>query len=428
MRSRQVWIGFSLLLIWTVAILAVVYLEALWWGHPALRPGNLASLETYIQTQLEQAEGRSLGSAALLLVRDREVVKTETFGVANPQMRSPVIADQTLYQMASVSKMVAAWGVLKLVELGKVQLQDPVLPYLNRWQFPQANPYRSQVTIAQLLSHTGGLTDQFGYAGFLPEVQLPTLEQSLTRTEDVAFGLPRGVEAQLAPGLDWRYSGGGYSVLQLLIEEVSGQSFAQFMQEQILNPLGMSQSSFDWSALATQGETTNLATSFTEALEPSPHRQYVATAAASLYATLEDMGRFAIANLDPNPVLKASTLASMWKPQPGTQGDWGLGYAIYQALPTGGAIVGHDGNNVPALNHTVRLNPQTGDAIVLLISGNRQLASDLGADWVYWETGRVQPEAQFRYWQARLWAAGLLISLGAIAIGVMFLRRTQPWL
>ncbi|WP_338460726.1 serine hydrolase domain-containing protein [Synechococcus elongatus] len=151
-----------------MAILAVVYLEALWWGHPALRPGNLASLETYPQTQLEQAEGRSFGSAALLLVRDREVVKTETFGVANPQLRSPVIADQTLYQMASVNKMVAAWGVLKLVELGKVQLQDPVLPYLNRWQFPQANPTDPEVTIAQLLSHTGGLTDQFGYAGFLP--------------------------------------------------------------------------------------------------------------------------------------------------------------------------------------------------------------------------------------------------------------------
>ncbi|WP_338460727.1 serine hydrolase [Synechococcus elongatus] len=175
-------------------------------------------------------------------------------------------------------------------------------------------------------------------------------------------------------------------------------------------------------------ETTNLATSFTEAIEPSPHRQYVATAAASLYATLEDMGRFMIANLDPQSCSESLDFGLNVEASTRNSGDWGLGYAIYQALPMGGAIVGHDGNNVPALNHTVRLNPQTGDAIVLLISGNRQLASDLGADWIYWETGRVQPEAQFRYWQARLWAAGLLISLGAIAIGVMFLRRTQPWL
>ena len=413
---RKVLIGFSALIMWVFVVAITVYCEALWWGPPNLQPQNRASLDNYFSTQLQQATGQTLGSAALLLINDRQITNRQTFGIANAETRLPVILDQTLYQMASVSKMVSAWGVMKLVERGDIKLDDPVLKYLKRWQFPPDNHYRSQVTIAQLLSHTGGLGDRLGYAGFLPNQKLPSLEESLTLTKDVAFGEPRGITVMQQPGTVWQYSGGGYTVLQLLIEEVTDQSFTQFMQEQVLDPLGMNQSSFSWSAIVREGEATNLATSFTEELKPSPHRQFTATAAASLYATPADMGRFALANLNSNFVLSASTLAQMWQPQVGTEGEWGLGYALYQRLSDGGEIVGHDGNNMPAINHTVRFHPQTGNAIVLLTSGDRQLASHLGDDWVYWETGKPMAGTITRYFQARLKTAALLIIIGIGAI------------
>ncbi|WLT37215.1 serine hydrolase [Synechocystis sp. B12] len=81
---------------------------------------------------------------------------------------------------------------MKLAEMGQINLDDPVLSHLRRWQFPADSPYRGEVTIAQLLSHTGGQNDHLGYGGFLPGQPLQTLEQSLTLTKDVAFGEPRG--------------------------------------------------------------------------------------------------------------------------------------------------------------------------------------------------------------------------------------------
>ena len=82
------------------------------------------------------------------------------------------------------------------------------------------------MTVRQLLSHTAGLDDRLGYLGFLPGEEIQTLEESLTLTQDPAAGSPRGVNVVREPGTVWDYSGGGYTLLQLLIEEVTGQTFA----------------------------------------------------------------------------------------------------------------------------------------------------------------------------------------------------------
>ncbi|WLT37217.1 hypothetical protein NON20_14740 [Synechocystis sp. B12] len=74
---------------------------------------------------------------------------------------------------------------------------------------------------------------------------------------------------------------------------------------------------------------------------------------------------------------------------------------------------------MPALNHTLRVNPETGNGIVLLLSGNRSLASHLGDDWVYWETGKLTTAARERFWQSRLVPALIAIGTGAIAIGLL---------
>jgi hypothetical protein len=85
--------------------------------------------------------------------------------------------------------------------------------------------------------------------------------------------------------------------------------------------------------------------------------------------------------------------------------------------------VGHDGGNLPALGHTVRVNPATGNGIVLLISGNLELASQLGDDWVYWETGKLPMNAKLRILGSRLVPALVGIGLGALAIVIRALMK-----
>jgi len=405
-----------------VAVIAIVIVEVFWIARPAVPRGDLVTIENYLIQKLSQPGEPKLGNAALILLQKGEVVAAHPFGIANAEKKTPVEIDQTLYQMASVSKMVTAWGIMKLVEDGTIALDKPANQYLKRWKFP-VSQYSDKVTIRHLLSHTGGLDDLFGYAGFLPGESIQSLEESLTLTKDSTSGQSRGVTVAREPGQNWLYSGGGYTVLQLLIEEVTQQSFSDYMEKAILKPLGMEKSSFDWEVIAASDRIDELATSYDEELQPSPHRRYTATAAASLYATPQDMARFVQAYHRKHLVLKQETLKQMMQPQPGAHQDWGLGHTLYITNSIDEYVVGHDGGNLPALGHTVRVNPATGNGIVLLISGNLELASQLGDDWVYWETGKLPMNAKLRVLGSRLVPALVGVGLGALAIIIRALMK-----
>lgn len=405
----------GLIIFWLVLVIVVVLVDALWFARSTLPSGNLTAIETYLVRQLSQASDQKLGSAALILIQNGEIVTKHQFGIANAATKAPVKLDQTLYQLASVSKLVTAWGVMKLVENRLLDLDQPVSRYLTRWQFPSSK-YCDKVTTRHLLSHTAGLNDLLGYSGFLPSEEIQTLEESLTSTRDVSFGKPRGVNVSREPGKNWLYSGGGYTVLQLLIEEITCQPFADYMAKSILHPLGMEKSNFDWQAIADEGRAEDLATSFDERLNPSPARRYTATAAASLYATAQDMARLLQAYVRQNPVLNPKTMMQMVTPQSGTHQDWGLGHTLYVNNGADSYVVGHDGGNLPALGHTIRINLATGNGIVLMISGNLNLSSVLGDDWVYWETGQLTVNARLRILCDHVVPVLMAMVLGVIAI------------
>ena len=420
--SIKIFTTIGQIVLWTATVIAIATVEAFWIARPAVPRGDFVAIENYLIQKLSHPDKSKPGSAALILIQDGEVVAAHSFGLANATKESPVEIDRTLYQMASVSKIVTAWGIMKLVEDGTITLDKSVNQYLKRWKFP-VSQYSEQVTVRHLLSHTGGLDDLFGYAGFLPDESIQSLEESLILTKDSTAGKPRGVTVTREPGKNWLYSGGGYTVLQLLIEDVTQQSFSDYMEETILKPLGMKESSFSWEAITASGRADGLATSFDEKLQPSPHRRYTATAAASLYATPQDMASFVQAYSQKNLVLKQETLKQMLIPQPGARQDWGLGHTLYVASGADQFVVGHDGGNLPALGHTVRVNPATGNGIVLLISGNLELASQLGDDWVYWETGKLPMNAKLRILGSRLVPALVGIGLGAIAILIRALTK-----
>lgn len=371
------------LTLWTVLI-AVGSFRG--WGREPIAPRG--DTRAFLDAAAARIDSRNAGNAVLTLLEDGR-----TYGAHAVSVGEPVDRD-TVFQVASLSKWITAWGVMALSQAGQIDLDAPVGTYLERWSLPPSDFDNDAVTVRRLLSHTAGLTDGLGYAGFAPDQPLQTLEQSLTRAADAVPGASGIVRVGYEPGTGWRYSGGGYTLLQLLIEEVSGESFEDYMQRVVLRPLGMTHSTFHW----TPESGTRLATFYDVDSKPAVHYRFTALAAASLYTTASDLTRFLQANL-PGPngeplgrgVLDPATVDEMRRAHGSRLGRdiWGLGTMLYARNAEGGFVVGHDGNNGPAINTAARLDPATGNGIVVLATGTPGLASTVGGEWVFWETGNV---------------------------------------
>lgn len=422
---RETLVVAAVTLVWAAVVIAFFVAEAYWWRRPPVTRGDLRSIESHLAGRLEDAaEDRRLGSAALALMHDGQIVAMRGFGVANADSGAPVNPERTLYQLASVSKAVSAWGVMTLVEEGKLDLDEPVVRHLTRWRFPGSEPYGGRVTARHLLSHTGGLLDGLGYGGFAPGETVPTLEESLLEPRDSRVGEPRPVRAAREPGTMFAYSGGGYTILQLLIEEVTGQSFAAYMKEAVLMPLGMKSATFEWNDLAAEGRSADLATAWDHDVRPASHRVHTAKASVALYATARDLGQFLLAFVRPDPVLTSATLDQMLTPQPATAEGWGLGHTLF-VRSENGSVWGHDGGTTPAWGAMLRVNRETKNGMALLISGGRGAANQLGHDWVYWETGVITPQARRQYLYDRSRPAAAAILAGLLLV-IFWRTRRRP--
>lgn len=174
----------------------------------------------------------------IALIKDGKLKWTRAYGYADLEMNEKMTID-TYCRVESISKSVTAWGVMKLVEQGKLDLNIPVEQYIRSWKFPESKFDEQKITASLLLSHTAGLP--LGTIGadaiYNPESDMPSLRDSLTK-EDFLFQ-----EADKS----FYYSDTGYNLLELLVEEVSGQDFSGYMKEEVLLPLGMNHSSYSWS-------------------------------------------------------------------------------------------------------------------------------------------------------------------------------------
>lgn len=396
---------------------ALVFAAAIFgWGRPTLAArGDTAA---FMQAASDRIDADANGNAVLTLIEDGQVV-----GAHNVSRGRPVDSD-TLFQVASLSKWVTAWGVMTLVDAGRIDLDAPVSRYLTRWQLPPSEFDNNGVTVRRLLSHTAGLTDGLGYAGFEPGQTIDTLEQSLTRATDASPGRDGIVRVGAEPGGEWDYSGGGYTLLQLLIEEVSGEPFNAYMRRAVLEPLGMARSTYELPQEVISSGSDNIAEIFGPDGEHAIHYNFTAKAAASLYTSAADLTRFVQAHVTgPNGeppgrgVLRPETLIEMRRPHAFQFGApiWGLGVILNAPNNAGDYVIGHDGGNFPAINTAVRVNPATGDGVVILETGSVSLATALAAEWVFWETGNVDFLAL-----AAIEARNLLRTI-AIGGGVIFI-------
>jgi CubicO group peptidase (beta-lactamase class C family) len=367
------------LIAWT-ALVAVGARDGWWHAMPAAH-GDSAGFLNWAESRYA---AESKGNFAIALLDHGQIA-----GRVFASHGRPVDTD-SLFQVASMSKWLTACGVMRLVEQKTLDLDAPVSRYLTRWQLPPSEFGNDGVTVRRLLAHTAGLTDGLGFRGYVPDRTPPTIEQELTHVEDPLPGANGNIRVGAAPGTTWRYSGGGYLILQLVIEEVTHEPFNGYMRREILQPLGMTASTF------VDPDPAHLVDFYDADGSKATHYKFTALGAASLYTSLADMTRFLEAQMpgakgEPagRGVLRPETLAVMRSPQAFVSSIpvWGLGQTLYVPNGAGGYIVGHDGNNYPAINTTARIDPATGDGIVVLETGNATLAREIGGEWTFWQTG-----------------------------------------
>lgn len=416
MRSRSL----QLARLTGVVLLALIVWISAFAIFVAFEDDKIAVTGNDSKALLDAAKGQTAdfpGNLAMVIIENGRVG-----GQHFKSIGRPIDAD-TLFQMASVSKWITAWGVMTLVESGEIELDAPVSRYLRRWRLPPSDYDRNLVTVRRLLAHTAGLTDDLGYCGFAPGQHLQPLPASLTAAADACPFTNGRVEVGARPGR-WRYSGGGYSVLQLMIEDVSGQPFADYMDAKVLKPLGMNRSTFRPRAPGA----TNVAAFFDSDGSVAQHFAYTAAGAASLYSSIADLTLFvnvyrpgSDGEVIGRGVLSPGSVAELQSPQArvANRPHWGLGVRLYAPTRDGGYIFGHDGGNRPAVNTAIRFDPLTGDAIIALSTGGDGIATRLASAWVRQRANPADmPSDGINPFVvlARLWSSRQWLAVGAIII------------
>ncbi|WP_298897201.1 serine hydrolase [uncultured Psychroserpens sp.] len=322
---------------------------------------------------------------AIAIIENGELVLQKAYGYADVDTKTKVTA-QTGFNIGSISKTIAAWGIMKLVEEGKIDLDAPAENYLTRWKLPESEFDSKQVTVRRLLSHTAGLS-LHGYPGWTPDDRLSTIEESLNGRNNG----PGRVEMIMEPGTKWKYSGGGYTILQLIMEEVTGQKFEDYMQAQILKPLGMTNSSYKIDKTILKNSSFEY-DNFGERID---FELFTAQAAAGLHTTIEDFTRFAYASLFAyknnkkyNSVLTSSTLKDMMQPAPASNDSYGLGYQVQSIPGVSYTLKGHGGANT-GWHAFFRVNPDTNDGFIMITNGGsgHNIYRQVFCDWIQWKTG-----------------------------------------
>ena len=361
---------------------------------------------------------------ALALIRDGGVVWTGAYGYADRGNRQPMGPD-AIFRAESISKPVTAWGVIRLAENGAIDLDVPVERYLQGFELDVSGFDARKITVRRLLSHSAGLT--LGSIGesaeYTPGASMPLLRDYLSHEAHITR----------APGTAFEYSNVGFNMSELIVENVTGRNFADYMARDVLRPLGMNRSGFSWSKQI--GESMPLGYDLHGA--PVPAYVYPASASGGLLATAEDIGRFVAASVTRgraglaadtthHAVLPPESIQLLHQPEIEIGGlfgvvadGYGLGHFV-ETLPGGQSAVWHGGQGHGWMTHFHAV-PESGDGIVVLTNSERSwpMMARVLTDWAQWrglgsvKFGRIT-NAETVFWG--------LIALGTIAVLLQVIR------
>jgi len=278
---------------------------------------------------------------SIAVVRNFQVQWTKTYGVADVSTGAPV-TPETRFQAASISKPVTAFAVLRAVEAGKLSLDENVNHYLKTWKVPENEYTRGGVTLRALLSHTSGTGDGFGFPGYRPGTSLPTVAQILDGKPPSNLG---PVFWERLPFTASKYSGGGIVIVQLVLQDVYGKPFQEIMRELVLEPVGMSNSTYEQPLPAEMDRSAARAHDGDGKAMDAKWHVYPEQAAAGLWTTPTDLAKLGMelqkALRGESNLLSRVTAREMVAPT-GT-GPFAIGFAIEKRGE--GWYFTHDGGN-----------------------------------------------------------------------------------
>jgi CubicO group peptidase (beta-lactamase class C family) len=319
-------------------------------------------LEAWIDSQMAY---RGLPGMSVGIVHDQDLIWARGFGHADMEKKVPAAPD-TVYRIASISKLFTSTAILHLRDRGRLRLDDPVAAHLLWFGLKDHDPDAPAVTIEHLLTHTSGLPRESAFP-YWTDFHFPTREQMIE-------ALPRQ-EVVYPPDTHWKYSNLALSLAGEVVAAASGESYEDYLRANVLEPLGMASTRV---ALA-EGQRSRLATGYgrrmpdgRRAVRPFTEARGLA-AAAGLSSTVEDLARFAAlqfrdgpARAGDRPVLKGSTLREMHRVhwlQPDWKSGWGLGFAVIHREERD--LVGH-GGWVAGYQTAIYFSPRERVAVIAL--------------------------------------------------------------
>ena len=283
-------------------------------------------VDDYVQGVMKE---RKIPGIALLVVQDNKVVLSKGYGFSNVELQVPV-KPETVFQSGSMGKQFTAAAVMMLVEEGKIGLEDPLTKY-----FLEAPAAWKNVTVRQLLSHTGGFTDY-------PE----KFDFRRDRTENEILKAIQAVPLAYPPGTKWAYSNLGYATLGILIHRASGKFYGDFLQERVFGPLGMTTTRI----ISEEDIIPNRAAGYRLVKGQLKNQEWVSptlntTADGSLYFSILDLEKWDAA-LTQGKLLKKSSFDQMWtiaklKDGKPNSGNYGFGWFLENIH--GHPIIEHEG-------------------------------------------------------------------------------------
>lgn len=227
---------------------------------------------------------------SIAVIKDYKIEWAKGYGWADSAAQRPVTTS-TLFQAGSNSKSLNAVGILKLVQAGKLDIYTDINTYLHSWKFPYDSLSKGKkISIANLLSHTAGLTVH-GFPGYEIGDTIPTLIQILNGEKPANTA---AIRSMYEPSLKHEYSGGGTTISQLIIQDVSGQPYDKYMWENVLKPMGMLNSSYTQPPSADKEPL--LATGYYNDGKPvkGKYHIYPEQAAAGLWTSSTDLAKYVI--------------------------------------------------------------------------------------------------------------------------------------
>jgi CubicO group peptidase (beta-lactamase class C family) len=303
-------------------------------------PTDPEELETFLDAFFaEQMEVLHIPGAVFILVKDSETFFTKGYGLADLESQRPVIPDETLFRVGSVSKLFTATAIMQLVEQGRLNLDDDVNKYLKSFQLEKNYP--RPVTVANLLTHTGVFDERLTGTGVRSPSELVPLGQYL------ADNMPPRV---MPPDDTISYSNHGYALAGYLVEEISGMPFDQYIEENVLRPLDMNHSSFRQPLRPELASDLAVGYVYTTDYQVMPVEYLNIAPPGSLYAKATDMAHFVIAHLqngryEDTRILEAETAQEMHRRQFTHHPQLaGWAYGFYEHIENGQRAIAHGGD------------------------------------------------------------------------------------